>query len=248
MMCPFPLYEPGIRLAAPAVSVWGRRSKRHATSPRFSKGKSSPGSSLPKRGAGSDLAGLQTTTIRDGDEFVINGEKIFVGGLHDVDQFWLLGKTDQKPAAQDLGCSSFRDLPGVQIELLDLIAAGARAGFPGQKNVVAFKDVRVSAACLIGQETSGWGVANSTLEIEHGGSGGLFTHRVADKFITCCRTDPGMVKRLKENPELADAAVKVYIDAQIDGSWPCEITGSGTPRESGRTRETSTPITGRCSA
>ena len=166
-----------------------------------------------------DLAGLQTTAIRDGDEYVINGEKIFVGGLHDVDQFWLLGKTDPKgPRHKNLGMFIVpSNLPGVTIAQLDLIAAGGEGGVsPGQKNLVEFKDVRVSATCLIGQETSGWGVANSTLEIEHGGSGGLFTHRVADKFITYCRRDPGMVKRLKNNPELGDATVRVYIDAQVE--------------------------------
>jgi alkylation response protein AidB-like acyl-CoA dehydrogenase len=170
-------------------------------------------------GAGSDLAGLKTTAIRDGDEFVVNGEKIFVGGLHDVDQFWLLAQTEPDgPRHKNLGMFIVPfDLPGITITALDLIAAGGEGGVsPGQKNRVEFEDVRVSAACLIGPETNGWGVANSTLEIEHGGSGGLFTHRVADRFINYCRTDPDMVKRLKAAPELCDSLIDVYIDAQVE--------------------------------
>lgn len=214
-----PLYEPGMRLVAPAVSVWGTEEQKTRYLPPILKGEVITWQLFTERGAGSDLAGLQTTAIRDGDEYVINGEKIFVGGLHDVDQFWLLGKTDpQGPRHKNLGMFIVpSNLPGVKIAQLDLIAAGGEGGVsPGQKNLVEFQDVRVSATCLIGQETSGWGVANSTLEIEHGGSGGLFTHRVADRFITYCRTDPGMVKRLRNNPELGDATVKVYIEAQVE--------------------------------
>jgi len=214
-----PYYDPGIRLAAPAVTVWGSDEQKERFLNPILKGEVVTWQLFTEPGAGSDLAGLKTKALRDGDEFVINGEKVFVGGLHDVDQFWLLACTDPEGSRhKNLGMFIVpADLPGVSITALDLIAAGGEAGVsPGFKNRVYLEDVRVSGACLIGPETDGWGVANSTLEIEHGGSGGLFTHRVADRFLTHCRTSPGMLKRLKNNPEIGDAAVKVYIDSQIE--------------------------------
>lgn len=214
-----PLYEPGIRLAAPALAVWGTEEQKKRYMTPILRGEVVTWQLFTEMEAGSDLAGLQTTALRDGDEYVLNGEKIFVGGLHGVDQFWLLAKTDpQAPRHKNLGMFVVpARLPGVTIAALDLIAAGGEAGVsPGQKNRVKFEEVRISADGLIGPETNGWGVANSTLEIEHGGSGGLFTHRVADRFISYCRTDAAMVQRLKDNPDLAETAVRVYMDAQIE--------------------------------
>ena len=214
-----PYYEPGIRLAAPSVSVWGTDEQKARYLKPILRGEVVTWQLFTETGAGSDLAGLKTKAIRDGDEFVVNGEKIFVGGLHDVDQFWLLAQTN--PAGQrhkNLGMFIVPShLPGITITPLDLIAAGGEGGVsPGRKNRVEFEDVRIGAACLIGPETGGWGVANSTLEIEHGGSGGLFTHRVADRFISYCQTDPGMIHRLRSNPELGERLVGVYIDAQVE--------------------------------
>ena len=214
-----PYYEPGIRLAAPAVLVWGAEEQKKRLLPPILKGEVVTWQLFTEPGAGSDLAGLKTTALRDGDEFTINGEKVFVGALHDVDQFWLLARTDPKGQRhQNLGMFIVpAHLPGISITRLDLIAAGGEAGVSaGMKNRVRLDNVRVNGFCLIGPETGGWGVANSTLEIEHGGAGGLFGSRIADRFLAYCRTSPSMVKRLRDNPELADSVVEAYIDAQIE--------------------------------
>ena len=214
-----PYYEPGIRLAAPAVSVWGSEEQKKRLLSPILRGEVVTWQLFTEPGAGSDLAGLKTTALRDGDEFVINGEKVFVGGLHDVDQFWLLACTDPEGQRhQNLGMFIVpANLPGISITPLDLIAAGGETGVSAAiKNRVRFEDVRVNGFCLIGPETGGWGVANSTLEIEHGGAGGLFGARIAERFLTYCQTSPSMVKRLRETPELSDAVVEVYIDAQVE--------------------------------
>jgi alkylation response protein AidB-like acyl-CoA dehydrogenase len=126
---------------------------------KFSQGFSEPN-------AGSDLASLTTTARRDGDDYVINGRKIWTSGAHYADWFYCLVKTDM--AARQRGISLIMVPargPGVTIRpIVDI-------GEEHNLNELFFDDVRTSAANLIGEENKGWTYAKSLLESERALSG-----------------------------------------------------------------------------
>ena len=88
------------------------------------------------------------------------------GGHHAPDYLWTLAVTDQDaPRHQNIGAFIIPgDLPGITIKTLDLVVKEG-------KRLISFDDVRVPREYLIGGETQGWRVAQTTLEIEHGAAG-----------------------------------------------------------------------------
>jgi alkylation response protein AidB-like acyl-CoA dehydrogenase len=102
--------------------------------------------------SGSDLASLQTRAVKDGDEWVINGQKIWTSGAHRSNWGWLAARTDPE-APKHKGISMFlvpMDAPGITIQ--PLINMANQRGF----NEVFFEDVRIPANYLVGQENQGW--------------------------------------------------------------------------------------------
>jgi alkylation response protein AidB-like acyl-CoA dehydrogenase len=125
---------------------------------RWAQGYSEPGS-------GSDLASLQTRAVREGDDFVINGQKIWTSGAMHADWLHVLTRTD--PAApKHRGISYFMmpaDTPGITIRALTQITGASEFA------ETFFEDVRVPAANMIGEENRGWYVAATTLDFERSG-------------------------------------------------------------------------------
>src|SRR5207302_4276049 len=123
-------------------------------------------------GAGSDLAGLSTRAVGDGDEFVVNGQKVWTSGAHHSDLGILLARTDPEQR-KHRGLTYFvvdMRTPGVEVRPLRQINGVAHF------NEVFLTDVRVPAADVVGEVNGGWGVALTTLANERaligGGAGG----------------------------------------------------------------------------
>jgi alkylation response protein AidB-like acyl-CoA dehydrogenase len=116
-------------------------------------------------GAGSDLASLQTSAVEDGDNFVVNGSKIWTSLAHFAQWMILLARTD-RDAPKHRGISYFlldMKTPGVTIRpLTDMLG---RHTF----NQVFFEDVRIPRDCLVGEQNRGWYVATATLDFERSG-------------------------------------------------------------------------------
>ncbi|MCV7283441.1 acyl-CoA dehydrogenase family protein [Mycolicibacterium flavescens] len=116
---------------------------------------------MSEPGAGSDLASLRTTAVRDGDHFVVNGQKVWTSGAHDADVLLTFVRTDPK-AAKHKGISVLMiptDLPGVVRRPFASLCGTDDLDF----NEVFFNDVRVPAENLIGPLDEGWWVANGSL-------------------------------------------------------------------------------------
>ena len=116
---------------------------------------------MSEPGAGSDLAGLQTRAVRDGDHFVVNGQKVWTSGAHDADVLLTFVRTDPT-APKHRGLSVFlipTDTPG--IERRPFASAHDRDNL--DFNEVFFTDVRVPVENLIGPLGGGWQVANGSL-------------------------------------------------------------------------------------
>jgi alkylation response protein AidB-like acyl-CoA dehydrogenase len=113
-------------------------------------------------GAGSDLASLQTSAREDGDDFVINGQKIWTSTADQSEMMFLLARTEPE-ASKHAGISYIlvpMDTPGIQVQPLRTMS-----GALGENtfNQVFFTDVRVPQANVVGKRGEGWRIANTTL-------------------------------------------------------------------------------------
>ena len=111
--------------------------------------------------AGTDLASLKTRAVRDGDEYVVNGQKVFTSLAGDADYIWLATRTNPD-APKHEGISMLAiDLktPGIRVDPMHLLSEH-------DINTVFFDDVRVPATCLVGKEHAGWRLITSQLNHE----------------------------------------------------------------------------------
>jgi alkylation response protein AidB-like acyl-CoA dehydrogenase len=124
--------------------------------------------------AGTDLASLTTRAVRDGDEYVINGAKVFTSLAGDADYVWLAARTDPE-APKHKGISMFAvpmDAPGVRVVPMTLLS-------DHNINYTFYEDVRVPATSLVGGENRGWT---------------LITNQLNHERVTLC--SPGIVDRM----------------------------------------------------
>ncbi len=165
-------------------------------------------------GAGSDLASLQTRAVRDGDDYVINGQKIWTSGAHGAQWMILLARTDPN-APKHKGISYFLlDMKSPGITVRPLLNMSGSHDF----NEVFFDNVRVPKENLIGEENRGWYIGTATLDFERSGIATGVSHALAVRdfveFVnehrndaTCTITRDPLVRY-----ELADRAIEAEIE------------------------------------
>jgi alkylation response protein AidB-like acyl-CoA dehydrogenase len=116
-------------------------------------------------GAGSDLASLKTSAVDDGDDFVINGQKIWTTTAHAADMMFCLVRTEPDAPNKYLGISylifSMRT-PGIEVRPLKTMTGAS------EFNEVFFTDVRVPKTQIVGERGQGWAVSSATLTHERG--------------------------------------------------------------------------------
>ncbi len=148
-------------LSGTAIQMGGSDELKERYLPRMSSGASLGAFALTEPNAGSDAAHIQTTARRDGDEYVLNGSKLWVSNAPFADLYTVFAVTDQDRGSK--GISAFvvdRATPGVVIGKVD-----EKMGLRGSKtSEVFFGDARVSARNLIGDEGRGFAVAMQTLD------------------------------------------------------------------------------------
>ncbi len=146
---------------------------------------------LTEPSAGSDLAGVKTTAIRDGDVYVVNGQKIYIGSHHGADRYWTIAVTDPK-GKRHQNVSWFMidaSLPGITTQPLYMLSAQSEGETDehGHKNIIFFDNVRCPPIALGARTTAG--KSHSThLEVEHSGQGNIRTNPVWLALLAHCRT------------------------------------------------------------
>ena len=209
-----PVGDLGLSLAGPAIRAWGTEEQKQRFLPPIMLGDSVVWQVFTEPEAGSDLASLKTRAVEDGDDFVVNGNKIFVGSKYTADFLYTLAVTDPT-APRHQNISAFMiptNAPGLTITHLDLMAGGG-------KRMIYFEDVRVSRNNLLGGDNGrgkGWWVAQTTLELEHGGSGRVTArNKLVDQFIAYCKRATRNGKPISQDPEAQDALADMYIKSHV---------------------------------
>lgn len=230
-----PYYDAGGRMAAPTILVWGSEEHKNRFLPPICRGEVRTWQLLTEPGAGSDLAGIKMTAIRDGDHYVVNGTKVYVGSSHGADYSWSIVVTDPKGQRhKNLSWLMIpMNLPGITVTPLDLLATGGEGGSgSGVKNSVFFDNVRVPAENLVGGENNGWKVATTHLEAEHGGMGRLADRRVIYEFIDYCKERRDGVA-IADDPAARAELVELYIESEITRLFALRnhwLSTTGQPR------------------
>jgi alkylation response protein AidB-like acyl-CoA dehydrogenase len=157
----------GLLLAAPTIATHGTPEQIERYVRDIVTGKRAWCQLFSEPQAGSDLAGLQTKAILDGEEWVINGQKVWTSGGHVADYGMLIARTDPNvPKHQGITYFAF-DMHQPGVEVRPLREMTGRALF----NEVFLTDARVPDDAVIGGRNNGWAVANTTLMFERAGLG-----------------------------------------------------------------------------
>ena len=156
---PLPLIT--VNTVGPMLMQWGTEAQKAEILPKIANGELLIGIGYTEPSAGTDLASLQTTAVRDGDEWVINGQKVYTTHGQDADYIWLAARTDP----------DVKKHAGISIILVPTSAPGFSCTpiytIGGERtNATYFQDVRVPVTNTVGPENAGWGLITGQLNLE----------------------------------------------------------------------------------
>ena len=166
-----------INSVAPTIMRFGSEEQKQFYVPKILAGEIHFAIGYTEPDAGTDLASLKTTAVRDGDEYVINGQKVFTSLASGSDYIWLAVRTNQE-VKKHKGISIIivpTDTPGFRYVPIDNFGAT-------NTNITYYEDVRVPAGNLVGEENGGWG---------------LITNQLNHERVTLCSS--GVIERLLDD-------------------------------------------------
>jgi hypothetical protein len=202
----------GLSNIAPAIMQWGTAEQKARFLPRMLGGEDIWCQGFSEPNAGSDLASLQCRAVRDGDELVINGQKVWTTLGHLANWCELLVRTNPDvPKHQGISCVLVdMTLPGVDVRPLVTIT-----GEP-EFNEIFFTDVRVPMTALLGPPDEGWKVAMTTLAFERAGVASLHLGVRAKirRLIDLARMTPLGNATAADDPVIRQTLARVYLEGE----------------------------------
>jgi alkylation response protein AidB-like acyl-CoA dehydrogenase len=203
--------------AGPTIIIHGTDEQKAEHLPRILSGEAQFCQGFSEPGAGSDLAGLSTRAVKDGDDFIINGQKIWTSGAQNASWMFMLARTNPD-APKHRGITYFLlDMKSQGISVQPLVQMSGAAGF----NQVFFDNVRVPARNVVGEVNRGWYVGTTTLDYERSSIGSAVgTRKNVERIIQTARdTADREFSQLSRNPlvrlELADRLVEANVATML---------------------------------
>jgi len=194
------------------IALFGSEEMKKEWLPRIARGEVSFWLGYSEPNAGSDLVSLQTSAVEDGDDFIINGNKIWSSGAHISDYAWMVARTDPNAPKKYLGISFFivpNDTPGITIHPLVNIC-GIHSF-----NEVYFDNVRVPKKNMVGEKNQGWYYLMAALGFERLAipMGGF--RRIFEELVQYTKETKHNGEALSKDPlvrnRLADIAIKMEV-------------------------------------
>lgn len=208
---------------APAILAAGTEEQKRHFVPKLISGEFSFALGFTEPHAGADLASLQCRAVRDGDDYVINGQKMYTSSAHMATHVYLMARTNPN-VPKHAGISIFlfpMDTPGITVRPLWTIQndppapIGTTYGTP-RTNETFYDNVRVPASCMLGPENAGWRVGAMGLNLDRVG---------AARYLISVRRDEDIVNFVKQNnfdgyspasdPAIRDKIAELWIEAQV---------------------------------
>ncbi|WP_165191750.1 acyl-CoA dehydrogenase family protein [Caulobacter soli] len=201
----------GVNMLGPVLIKFAAEAQKQALLPRILNGADWWAQGFSEPGAGSDLAGLKTTAVRDGDHYVVNGQKTWTTLGHYANKIFCLVRTDPTAKKQQ----------GISFLLIDLDAEGVQVRpiitLDGEHEVneVFFTDVRVPVGNLVGEENQGWTYAKYLLTYERTNIAGVgFSDAALARLKWIAERQVRNGRPLVEDPLFAARLARVEIDLE----------------------------------
>ncbi|MEL6451129.1 MAG: acyl-CoA dehydrogenase family protein [Pseudomonadota bacterium] len=199
----------GLSMLGPVLQKFGSKAQQDHWLPRILDGTDWWCQGYSEPGAGSDLASLKTKAVRDGDHYIVNGQKTWTTLGQHANMIFCLVRTDPEVKQQE-GISFLlidMDSPGVEVRPIILLDGCHEV------NEVWFTDVRVPVENLVGAENKGWTYAKYLLTHERTGLGGVGASLAALQAVKrLARAEVQNGKPLLQNPHFAARVAQVEID------------------------------------
>lgn len=205
------LFHPGITMLGPILLDMGTEEQKREHLPKIARNETFWCQGFSEPGAGSDLASLQTRAERVGDNYIINGSKIWTSGAHKADWIFCLVRTDpDAPKHSGISMVLFEmDQPGVKVSPLPLIDGTA------EFCQVFFDDAKAGAHQLVGELNQGWSVARRLLQYERSTDiHDVIVGEAKENIADLMKREIGMDNGKLADPTLRERLAAYEIDAR----------------------------------
>ena len=202
----------GVAWVGPAILIYGTEEQKKNYLPKITGAEIDFCTLYTEPGAGSDLAALQTSAVRDGDEYVINGHKVFNSGADLADYGWLAARTDP-------------DLPkhrGISLFVVDMKTPGitprpmTTMADTDNSQQVYFEDARIPAASLVGEENRGWYQMAVSLDFERSGVGKVSeAERALQEMVSYAKTTTRNGTPLSDDESVRSKLNQMAIEVEV---------------------------------
>ena len=195
---------------APAIMNAGTEAQKQYFLPRLVRGDVTFALGYTEPSGGTDLASLKTRAVADGDDFVINGQKVFTTRAESSSHIYLMARTDPE-APKHRGISIFlvpMDTPGITVRPLWTLPGG-------RTNEVFLEDVRVPKESMLGAENEGWNIGASALNLGRAGARRYCIYvSPFEDLLKYLQTDD-LGRDIARDPVVRDKVAELYCEAQV---------------------------------
>ena len=197
----------GTHMVGPTLMLYGTEEQKTHYLPEIASGEAVYCQGFSEPESGSDLASLQLRAVEDGDDYVLNGSKIWTSGAHRSTHCYLLTRTDPD-APKHRGISVFivdMDTPGIEVRpIINMFGIH-------YFNQVFFDNVRVPKRAMIGEKNRGWYIAATTLDFERSGVASFASNRRSiEELVELARETGSNGKPLNEDPMVRQRLAELW--------------------------------------